>query len=815
MRLSLLNGGLAALSACALLATPAFAQAVKYQTPPAPIPQILDAAPTPQVSLSRDKRTLAIYGREGLPSIAAMSAPMLRLGGHRINPRTNGQAEGRMNWLNALSFEDIETGKTRTVDLPQGARFTQGRWSPDGKILAFAMEAPNGLELWVADAATGKARKLFGPRLNATFGAAFEWMPDSSGVLAYATVEGRGPAPVEDQTPAGPLVQESLGKAGAVRTFEDLLTSPYDDQLFAYYFSGQLVRVGLDGAARNIGAAGLIEDYAVSPDGRWILVNRLKAPFSHLVPSARFPTEIAVMDFDGREARRLADRPAAESMSSAFDAVVAGPRDIDWRSDAPATLVWAEAQDGGEPGKKVAMHDRLVMQDAPFTAEPRTLLDLPDRFSGLTWGRGDFAMVTGRWWKTRHERRIAVNPDHPDAGRVLLERNYQDQFADPGRPMLEANAAGYAVMQFARDGKSVFLTGPGASPTGEHPSLSRMAVADGKVTAVWKGPDAWYDLPVALLDPDGKRLLTRNESAAEPPNYFVQQVGGKAKQITAFKDPAPQFAAVTKQLVSYQRADGVQLSGTLYLPAGYDAKRDGPLPLLMWAYPTEFTDAKVAGQVIDRTANRFTRPTGISPLFLLTQGYAVLDGPSMPIIGANGAEPNDTYVQQLVADAQAAVDKVVAMGVTDRDHIAVGGHSYGAFMTANLLAHSDLFRAGIARSGAYNRTLTPFGFQAEQRTYWQATDVYTEMSPFTFATKIKAPILLIHGGADDNDGTFPIQSERFYAALKGNGATVRYVVLPSEPHGYRGRESTFQTQWEMVTWLDRWVKHAPARQPKP
>jgi dipeptidyl aminopeptidase/acylaminoacyl peptidase len=369
-------------------------------------------------------------------------------------------------------------------------------------------------------------------------------------------------------------------------------------------------------------------------------------------------------------------------------------------------------------------------------------------------------------------------------------------------------------MQFARDGKSVFLTGPGASPTGEHPNLARMDVADGKVAVVWKGPDAWYDLPVALLDADGKRLLTRNESAAEAPNYFVQQVGGKAKQITAFKDPAPQFAGVTKQLVAYQRADGVQLSGTLYLPSGYDAKRDGPLPLLMWAYPTEFTDAKVAGQIVDKTANRFTRPTGISPLFLLTQGYAVLDGPSMPIIGANGAEPNDTYVQQLVADAQAAVDKVVAMGVTDRDHIAVGGHSYGAFMTANLLAHSDLFRAGIARSGAYNRTLTPFGFQAEQRTYWQATDIYTQMSPFTFAPQVKAPILLIHGGADDNDGTFPIQSERFYAALKGNGATVRYVVLPNEAHGYRGRESTFQTQWEMVNWLDRWVKHAPPRTAK-
>ncbi|MEG8038866.1 prolyl oligopeptidase family serine peptidase [Sphingomonas sp. LR60] len=312
-----------------------------------------------------------------------------------------------------------------------------------------------------------------------------------------------------------------------------------------------------------------------------------------------------------------------------------------------------------------------------------------------------------------------------------------------------------------------------------------------------------------MLDDRG-RILTRRESATQAPNYMIRNTkGDRAKAVTSFPDPNPVFAGVTQRTITYKRADGVPLSGTLYLPAGYDAKRDGPLPTLLWAYPSEFTDAKVAGQTVDQ-GNRFTRPRGISHLFLLTQGYAILDDPAMPIIGEGDAEANDTYVKQLRDDAQAAVDAVVKLGVGDRTRMAVGGHSYGAFMTANLLAHTDLFRAGIARSGAYNRTLTPFGFQAEQRTYWQATPTYTEMSPFTYADRIKAPILLIHGAADDNSGTFPIQSERMYAALKGNGATVRYVVLPNEPHGYRALESTGETLWQMTDWLDRYVKPKPS-----
>jgi len=807
-----LRGLLSTAVAATLLASPlpGLAAPSGYKVPPAPIAQIIAAAPTPGVAISGDRRTLAILNREGLPSIAAVSEPILRLGGYRLNPRTNGPVEARTNWNTGLSFKDVATGKATAVALPAKARFIGPQWSPDGRSLAIALEAPTGLELWIVDVASAKARKLTGPILNAAFGQPYEWLPDSKGLIARAVPAGRGTAPAASTTPDGPVIQENVGRTAPSRTYQDLLTSPYDAALFEHYFTSQLARVDLAGAISPIGAPAVWSDVSVSPDGRFLLTSKLKRPFSYVVPARAFPTEIAVLDLAGKVVKPIVDRPLADDVPPPFDAVVKGPREVEWRADAPATLLWAEAQDGGDPRNKVEIHDRLVTLDAPFTAEPRKLVDLKERYDAIAWGRDDLAIVTSRWWQSRHETRLAVNPGKPGEGRVLISRSSQDRYGDPGEPMIQRNAAGEPVMQFTADGKAVLMSGPGATPKGEYPFVSRLELADGKTKELWRSEPGVYETPVAFTDAAATWLVTRRESKTAVPNYVLRTLGAKTpKPLTAFADPAPQFAGVTKQLITYPRADGLPLSGTLYLPAGYDAKRDGPLPLLMWAYPAEFTDPKMAGQVVDTSTNRFSRPGGISHILLVTQGYAVLDNPAFPIVGANGTA-NDTYVEQLQADAKAAVDAVVKLGVASPDKIAVGGHSYGAFMTANLLAHTTLFKTGIARSGAYNRTLTPFGFQAEERTYWEATDIYTKMSPFTYAPQIKAPVLLMHGGADDNSGTFPVQTERFYAALKGAGATVRYVVLPNEAHGYRALESSEHTLWEMTTWLDTYLKGKPA-----
>lgn len=784
----------------------AHAEPSGYHRAPEAIARILETPPTPSVAVSPDHRTLAILGRENLPTVANMAKPILRLGGYRIDPATNGQAEVRVAWLNALTLQDLASGRKVPIALPAGTRFTNASWSPDGKRLAMVVQVANGLQLWTVTL-DGKASPL-ADHVNGAFpGAPYEWLPDSRGLIVRTVDPARGGPPAESTSPTGPVVQESNGRRSAARTYEDLLGDAHDEALFDYYFTGQLSHVSVDGdAARVVKPAGLWTAFSISPDGRYVLTERLKRPYSYLLPAAFFPTEIAVSTVDGQLVRTVTDRPLADDLPVDFDAVVKGPREVEWRSDAPATLLWAEAQDGGDPKADVPVHDRLLTQSAPFTEAPVKFAETVKRYAGTMWGDDGFALVFDREWKTRTERRYAVSPNSPGEARLLLTRNYQDRYGDPGMPVLEENAAGKAVMRFTPDHQAVFASGEGATKAGAFPFLARMPIAGGEQTRLWTAKAPYYEPVVALLDDSGKRILTRRESARLAPNYVIETVSGeKPRQVTDLPDPAPVFAGVTKRTITYKRADGLPLSGTLYTPAGYDAKRDGPLPTLLWAYPAEYTDPKVAGQTVDE-GNRFVRPRGISHLFLLTQGYAVLDDPAMPIIGENGAEPNDTYVKQLQEDAQAAVDAVVATGVGDRRRMAVGGHSYGAFMTANLLAHTDLFRAGIARSGAYNRTLTPFGFQAEQRTYWQATQTYTEMSPFTFADRIKAPILLIHGSADDNSGTFPIQSERMYAALKGNGATVRYVVLPNEPHGYRAMESTQETLWQMTDWLDRYVK---------
>jgi len=812
MRHRLLGRALPAFVLLAALSGPAFAQdPLAYQQPPAPIADILDTKPTPTPSLSPDRTTLALFDRANLPPIAELAEPMLRLGGYRINPRNNGPANSRVSWLTGLSFQPVAGGAARPVQLPANARFMSPSWSPDGRSVALLMDAPSGLELWVVDVASARARKVT-ERVNAASGSAFDWTPDSAGFVVRLTPEGRGPAPDVTRPPAGPIVAESMGRAAPVRTYQDLLGDAGDEALFDHYFTSQLTYVPLTGRARALGQPAVYLGAVVSPGGEHVLTTTAKRPYSYVVPASLFPAEINVIDLEGRAVHQVADLPLRDNVPTPFDAVAPGPRSVSWRADAPATLVWTEAQDGGDPRTQSEVRDRVFTLAAPFTAQPTTLIDLNERYGGVQWGDADTALVNSRWFNTRHETRYVVDPSNPGSGRVLIERNYQDRYNDPGFPVMEPNGSGFSVLRMTPDGSRVLMSGAGATREGEYPFLGTMDLQSGQTARLWTSASGDYESIVGILDDDARRLVTRRETRNDPPNLYVRNLDAQSPDaLTQFQDPAPQLAGVTRQLITYTRADGVQLSGTLYLPAGYDKDRDGPLPLVMWAYPAEFTDAAVAGQVVD-TANRFVRPGGSSHLFLLTQGYAVLDDPSMPIVGRNGAEPNDTYIEQLTASAEAAVNAVVEMGVADRDRIAVGGHSYGAFMTANLLAHTDLFRTGVARSGAYNRTLTPFGFQAEQRNYWEAPETYNAMSPFAFADKVNEPILLIHGEADDNQGTFPIQSERFYAALKGNGATVRYVVLPLEAHGYRARESVGHTLWETVRWLDQYVKNAGPRQ---
>jgi len=784
-----------------------------YQKAPPPIPDILNAPPTPLVEVSPNSKWLLAADRLPYPPIADLAQPMLRLAGLRINPATNGRHHPprfvHLHLYYTLGNEQAD------VAVPRDAYLSPPAWSQDSQHFAFTNATSNGIELWIGQIGTYTAAAVPKIKISAVLGEPFLWMPDGKTLLVQTVPETRGNPPAAPKSPDGPIIQESDGKLAPVRTYEDLLHDAHDEDLFDYYSTVQLALVK-DGKAVPVGKPGIFSRVEPSPDGKHLLVVRLHRPYSYILPESEFPREVEVWNLSGKLEYKVASLPLEDHVP--IEGVPLGPRDYQWVPTKPATLVWADALDGGDPKTKAPFRDELMMLSAPFTDDPQELAKLEQRFVPAGGGFGGFRAGSAVEWTDqgtglvrdynrdrRWQRTFLIDIAKPGtAPKLLWERSIRDRYRDPGTPLMRTLANGKRVMR--QQGDSIFLVGAGASPKGEFPFLDRFDLETGKSERIFQCGDGQYESVVALMNDDGTQFITRHESPTEPPNYFVRTANSADKKaLTNFPDPAPQLRGITKQLVTYKRVDGVQLSFTLYLPADY--KKGERLPTIVWAYPLEFNDAATAGEV-SGSPYHFTTITGISQLFLVTQGYAILDNATMPVIG-DPETMNNTYIEQIVESAKAAIDKAVEMGVTDPDRVGVGGHSYGAFMTANLLAHSNLFRAGVARSGAYNRTLTPFGFQSERRTIWEAPEMYIKVSPFMYANKIKSPLLLIHGMADDNSGTFPIQSERMYEAIKGNGGIVRYVQLPFEAHGYLARESTEHTLWEMVTWFDKWVKNAP------
>jgi dipeptidyl aminopeptidase/acylaminoacyl peptidase len=823
---------LAAAFALLLVAVGVSAQTA-YQKPPKEVEDVLNAPVTPvgSVSPTRDYMLLATGIR--YPSIAELAQPMLRLAGIRINPNYYSEhlsgLAGRSPYYVALTIKKISDGSERKVALPAGAKInfpvrgfggTWRAWSADGKHFFFMNTAQGGSELWVGDTETAAIRQIKGVRVNAVTGVPVQWMPDNKTLLVQL-VANHGAPPAPPAVPTGPNVQESSGKKDTTPTYEDLLKSPYDEDLFDYYATSQLAFVDTaTGKATNVGKPSVFDDVMPSPDGNYVLVSTIHRPYSYLHTLNNFPQTVVVLDRKKGQAYKVAELPLADQIPP--QGVRTGPRDFEWRPTEPATLVWVEALDGGDPRNKVPFRDRVLTEKMPGASDPVELFKTEHRFRGISWGeRGDTAFVNDY---DRDRRRIRTQildlSSAPAKARTLWERNERDAYKDPGAPVTRVLPDGQSAI--LQRGDSIYTSGLGASPEGDRPFLDRWDLKTLKSERLFRSDADAYETFAALLDDDARRIVTRRERPTEPPNYYVRTLGANAsdstngsdgssiaalRPLTRFTDPTPQLQGIKKQLVRYKRADGVDLSFTLYLPPGY--KEGTRLPTVLWAYPLEYNDADTAGQVTGST-QRYTTITGYSHLFFLLEGYAVLDNATMPVIG-DPETMNNTYIEQTVASAEAAIKKATEMGVTDPDRVGVGGHSYGAFMTANLLAHSDLFRAGIARSGAYNRTLTPFGFQSERRTFWEAPDLYMKISPFVYANKIRAPILLIHGEADNNTGTFPIQSERLYAAIRGNGGTVRYVTLPLEAHGYNARESTEHVLYEMINWFDKYVKNAPPR----
>lgn len=791
---------------------------LNYQLPPKAMADLVDTRPTPNVVVSpadaSGRKWMSIGYISGLPAIADLAQPELRLAGLRFNPKTNGPSRGR--YLTGLGLQALPEGKEISVSgLPGDAKILFPAWAPDARHLSFVnirdAAGDAGLSLWIVEVSNGQAHRIPGIRLNGMFGRPCEWTSDSQSLLCKTLLEGRPAAPLRSEVPTGPVVQENLGRITPGATYQDLLKSPEEERLFDYYATSQIQLVRLDGQLSPVGKPAVITAASASPDGKYALVDERHHPYSYLLPYRMFPERTYVIELSTGATKQLADKPLEDTIPNIHDAVEAGPREYAWRSDAPSSIAWVEAGDGGDPHKDVPVRDTLFVLNAPFDTPPRKLVELPLRFEHAFWSSDRLLLVEESRWRDRKRILLAVSPDGAAAPVKLFEGSFEDHYHDPGAPLEVMNSAGKNVLQTGPDASTVYFRGEGASPDGDKPFVSTMNVATGETQRFWQSAPPYFASATAVLDVHGPLLLVRRESPDVSPNFYVQNLAKKSQQqVTFFPNPYGTAAVPKKQVLKYRRSDGVELSANLYLPPGYQP-HDGPLPTLMEAYPTEYKTRDAAGQ-ISGSPYEFPFLSWGSPVPFVAVGYAVLENATIPIVGEGKTEPNDTYVEQLVASAKAAIDEGVRLGVVDRNRVAVMGHSYGAFMTANLLAHSDLFKAGIARSGAYNRTLTPFGFQNEDRSYWQAPQIYYQMSPFSYADKIKTPLLLIHGEADNNTGTFPIQSERLFSAIKGQGGTVRFVLLPLESHGYAARESVLHMFWEMNNWLTTYVKNPPPAQ---
>jgi dipeptidyl aminopeptidase/acylaminoacyl peptidase len=787
--------------AIALLAGPAVAQQ-KYEKPPQEILDVLNAPlpPTPFLSPTRDLVALAqlmIY-----PSISDLAEPMLRLAGVRINPRTNAERSYIYYWT-GVTLKRLSDGTEIPVALPAAVRrMGELQWNATGTMFAFTNEATDGVELWVVEAATQKVWQIPGLHINPLLGAEVQWMPDQKTLLVKTIPADRGAPPEPPLVPPGPKIQESLGVAAASSTYEarDVLVN---------VSSGEVIRIGKPAVFGQVSAA---------PGGSYLLVERIHRPYSYLCAYYRFPKEVEVWTTAGDLAETVASLPLAEQVP--IHGVPTGPRNYGWRPTEPATLVWAEALDGGNPKTKVPNRDRLMLK--PVGSEAIELCKTLERNVDLEWiEKGGLALIADYDPDRHWIRTFIINADdRAVTPRLLWDMSEDDRYKNPGYPVYRVLPTGaYAVLQ---QNEWIYLRGNGSSPEGDRPFLDRLSLRTFKTERLFRSDRESYEYFVAWLNPAAGTFVTRRESPADPPNFFARTLAKKplkgaaegeatwasvSRAITKFPNPTPQLSGITKRLVTYTRADGIPLSFMLYLPPGY--KPGTPLPTVVWAYPLDYAEKGVAGQ-IEGSSKLFTTIRGDSELFFLLQGYAVLDDAAMPVVGPPETA-YDTFPEQIVANAKAAIDKAVELGVTDPERVGVGGHSHGALMTANLLVYSDLFRTGVARSGAYNHTMRPFGFQNERRTYWQARDTYVKLSPVLQADKINEPLLLIHGELDQNPGTVPMQSEKLYEAVRGVGGTVRLVMLPYESHGYMARESIEHVLYEMLTWFDRYVKNAKPR----
>ena len=781
---------------------------IGYQNPPDEIFKLVDIDLPPRVLMDDNKRYMIHLYRDTYKTIEELSEKEMRLAGLRLNPKTN--IGSRITYYKNIKISDLDDDNhspKQVNGMPSNPRIANIKWSPDQTKIAMTNTTSKGVELWYLDLSKRKIKKLTGPDLNGNLGSVINWFQDGKSILAKFVPKDRPKIlSAENIIPNGPTISTNDGKKAQNRTYQDLLKNKNDERNFETLVNSELYKVTLKGGKRLWKKMNMYNNISFSPDGDFVMISIIQKPFSYLVPYYRFPSKNLIFSSTGREIKLLADIPLIEDLPKGFMAVRKGDRSFSWRLDKPSSIYFVRALDDGDPDNEVEFRDEVFQLDAPFKEDPVSILKTQNRYYNMSWCNDTLALAFDYWWNNRNTKTYLFDPSRSSqAPLIISDRNYQDRYSDPGAFVKKRNLYGRSVLVLKEN--NLFLLGDGYTDNGQFPFLDQYNINTMDKKRIYESNFTDKKESLREFMAENNEILVRIESPKDYPNYYLRKLNNDSLvQISHFVNPFKSLNNVYKNLIKYKREDGLDLSATLLLPEDYDLEKKEKLPMIMWAYPREFKDRSSASQTT-KNPNEFTYPYWGSPIYWLTRGYAVLDDVSFPIIGDGDKEPNDEFRSQLVSNASAAINKIDELGYIDKNRVAIGGHSYGAFMVANLLSHSNLFAAGIARSGAYNRTLTPFGFQSEERTYWEAPDVYYEMSPFMHADKVKSPLLLVHGEADNNSGTYPLQSERYFNALKGLGAQVRLVMLPKESHGYRAKESILHLLWEQDRWLEKYVKN--------
>lgn len=782
-----------------------------YQKPDAPIDQLVRGPDRSSPTLNRQKTALVKGYGVYYPSIQYIARPQIKLGGVRFNPKNYTSVANA--YVKRLVYRDIKTKAEKEISFPEGSIIRERAWSPDGKHLAVSVELEKCHEVWIVQIPGLQKTKVPGVCLNAVLGRYVDWVDNDRLLLRVRTPDQAQEVAIEKEIPVGPVVQETKGKVSNNRTYPNLVKTPQDEKAFARAIKSQHViyHVGAKSISK-LGPAGLYTTFDFSPDRKYILVKTLQTPFSYNVPVGLYGYKLDVWTADGKPFHHLVEDEAQENLP--IEGVTDKPRSFAWVMSEPSTLFNLKALDKGDWNVKADYRDELYFTKMKTASDTKAefiqkfkfrivgfdAFDLKDNYMVTEYERDrkwvtDYQMSkTTDGWKLKTMFSLSEDDDYNAPGSPYSKRNKYDEFV-------------IAVDQTGDDA-SIYLSGKGSTPKGDFPFLKKMSLETQKTSEIFRSAEGRYESFQGFMDTEHyTSFLISSESQTEMQKYELVTVKDGKLSREVFLDSEPdifqKIAQFKKEIVTYKRNDGVLLSGTLYYPTDY--KEGQKYPAIIQAYPLEYTDASTAGQVRG-SQNYYSRPSGSSILFNLMRGYVVLDEAQMPIIGPPETK-NDTFREQLVAGAQAAVDFLKQKGLVDEKRIGVIGHSYGAFMVSNLLTYSDLFATGIARSGAYNRTLTPNGFQGERRSLWQAKETYAKMSPFIDADKMKKPLLLIHGMADNNPGTFTLQSERYFDALKAQGVTARLVLLPEESHGYESLESNEHVLYETFRWFDQYLKN--------